>query len=312
MNAKQDAIIEVVDIIKRHGVTLDDITAALKDEQAFKAKKGGSILMRLFGYIGGLFVFAGLTTFVGMQWSDMDAVGHVMVTLGVGFCVFIVGLVCTTNEKLENAATPLFLLAALLQPAGILVTMDEFSRGGDPMHGALFMCFVMALQQGCTFWAKNRTVLAFTTLLFGTSFFSIAFELMEIDNEYIGIILGLSLTCIGWSLDHSKHKSLSGLCYLFGPLAFLCGVGDIVKNTFVEILFLGLSCGIIFLSTVVRSRTLLSVGTLATLGYIGYSMNKYFGHSLMGPIGLIIVGALLIGAGVVAVKINNKFIKQKG
>lgn len=312
MTAKQDAIIEVVDIIKRHGLSLDDIANALKDERGFKAQKGSSILMRLFGYIGGLFVFAGLATFVGMQWDDMDAFGHIMVTLGVGFCVFVIALVCTTDERLEAASTPLFLVAALLQPGGILVTMEEFSRGGDPMHGALFMCFVMAVQQGCVFWAKNRTVLAFTTLVFGTLFFGLAFDLMEIDGNVIGFIMGLSLTCIGWSLDRSRHKALAWICYFFGPVAFLCALGDLVKRTPAEILFLGASCGIIFLSTVARSRTLLVVGTLATLGYIGYTMEKYFRDSLMGPVGLIILGALLIGAGVAAVKINNKFIKEKG
>lgn len=312
MTAKQDAIIEVVDIMKRHQLTLDDVAAAFRGEKELAAQKGGSILMRLFGYVGGLFVFAGLGTFVAMQWDEMNSAGRIMVTLGVGFCIFILALVCTTNEKLERAATPLFLVAALLQPTGILITLDEFSRGGEPIHGMLFMCLVMAIQQGFTFWAKDRTVLAFTALFFGASFFAIAFDLMRIDEDVIGFIIGLSLTCIGWSIDRSKHKPLAGICYFFGPVFFLCAAADMLRNSPAEILFLGLSCGIIFLSTVARSRMLLFVGTIATLGYIGYFMGKHFPHSLAGPIGLIILGLLLIGAGVMAVKINNKFIKQQG
>ncbi len=312
MTSRQDALIEVIDIIKRHKLTLEEVYAGMQESPEFKAQKSGSILMRLFGYLGGLFVFSGLSTFVAMQWNDMGAAGHVMASLGIGFCLFIMALTCTTNEKLSAAATPLFLLAALLQPFGIGVLLTEMSNGGDPMHGALFILFLMAVQQGCVFWAKDLTVLALTTLVFTGGFFTTAFDLMGIPAELIGLVVGSSLACIGWALDKSKHKALSWVCYLFGSVLLLCVAEDALRNTPFEILFLGLAVCIIFLSTVARSRTLLLVGTLATLGYVGYLMQKYFGDSLMGPIGLVIIGGLLIGAGVVTVKINNKFIKQKG
>lgn len=312
MANRHDALEDITALMKNHGITLEDIAAALKGSPDVKAKQGSSIIARLFGYIGGLFIIAGMAFFIGMQWDDMGTASRILTTLGSGFCVFIMALTCTTRENLEKAATPLFLLAALLEPTGILVMLKEFSRGGNPAHGMLFMCCVMAIQQGFTFWAKDRTVLALTTLFFGCSFFAIAFDLMHIDGNVIGFVMGLSLTCIGWSLGKSKHKSLSPLCYFFGPIMFLCAVGDWVHRTPVEILFLGLSCGIIFLSTVVRSGTLLAVGTLATLGYVGYFMGKHFPDSLAGPIGLMLLGVMLIGAGVLAVKINNKYIKQKG
>ncbi len=312
MSAKQDAIAEVVAIIRRHGLTLDEVSDALKDGPESKAGRSGTILMRLFGYLGGLFIFAGLATFVAIQWDNMGAAGRIMSTLGVGFCIFVLALVCTTHDRLQKAATPLFLIAAVLQPGGILVMMDEFSRGGNPAHGLIFMCFVMAVQQGCTFWARDRTVLAFTTLVFGTGFFATAFDQMGLDPDLIGAVIGLSLTCIGWSLDKSKHSALSGLCYALGPVAFLAAAYHTLRNTPFEIVFLGLGCGIIFLSTISRSRTLLAVGTLASLGYIGYFMGKHFGDSLAGPIGLIVTGFVLFGAGLLAVKINKKYIRQNG
>lgn len=312
MANRQDALEDITALMKHHGITLDDIAAALKGGPEAKAKQGGSILARLFGYIGGLFIIAGMAYFVGMQWDHMNTASRILVTLGSGFCVFVMAVTCTTRDSLEKAATPLFLLAALLEPAGIIVTLDEFSRGGNPAHGMLFMCCVMAIQQGFTFWAKDRTVLALTTLFFGSFFFSIAFDLMRIDGNVIGAVMGLSLTCIAWSLGKSKHKSIAPICYFIGPIMFLCAAGDWLHNTPFEIIFLGLACGFIFLSTVVRSGTLLAVGTLATLGYTGYFMGKHFPDQLMGAVGLMVLGAMLIGAGVLAVKINNKYIKQKG
>lgn len=312
MANRQDALEDIAALMRNHNITLADIEAALKGAPEIQAKRGSSILARLFGYVGGLFIIAGMAYFIGMQWDDMNTAARIMVTLGSGFCVFIMALTCTTRENLEKAATPLFLLAALLEPAGLLVMLKEFSRGGNPEHGALFTCLVMFIQQGCTFWAKDRTVLGLTTLFFGSSFFAIAFDLMHLPSNLIGAVMGLSLTCIAYSLGKSKHKSLAPLCYFFGPIFFLCAAGDVLEGTPFEILFLGLSVAIIFLSTVVRSGTLLAVGTLATLGYIGYFLGKHFANSLAGPIGLMVVGVLLIGAGVLAVRINNKYIKQKG
>ena len=55
-----------------------------------------------------------------------------MVTLGPGFCVFVLALVCTTDARLERAATPLFVLAALLEPAGIMVTLQDTRAVASP------------------------------------------------------------------------------------------------------------------------------------------------------------------------------------
>lgn len=312
MANRQDALQDITQLMRSHGITLDDIAAALKGGPAVKAKQGSSILARLFGYVGGLFIIAGMAFFIGMQWDDMSTASRILTTLGSGFCVFIMALTCTTRENLEKAATPLFLLAAILEPTGILVMLKEFSRGGNPAHGMMFMCCVMAIQQGFTFWAKDRTVLALTTIFFACSFFGIAFDLMKIDGNVIGFVMGASLSCIAYSLGKSKHKSLSPICYFFGSIMLLCAAGDVLHDKPYEILFLGLACAIIFLSTVVRSGTLLAVGTLATLGYVGYFMGEHFPDSLAGPVGLMLLGVMLIGAGVLAVRINNKYIKQKG
>jgi hypothetical protein len=311
MSARQDALIEVVDIIKRHGLTIDEISTALKGGKEFKAQTSGSILSRLFGYVGGIFIFVGLAIYVGMKWNDLNSIGRILLTLGSGFCAFILALVFTTDQRFEKAATPIFLVAALLQPTGIIVMINEYSHGGDPAYGLLFMNFVMAVQQGCAFWAKDRAVLALTTIVFGLGFFTVAFDLLHLNHNLIGVTIGASLTCIAWSLDTSRHKSIAPLCYFFGSIIFLTAAFDWLRHTPIEILFLGLACGTIFLSTVARSRTLLLVGTLALVGYIGDFIAEHFAHNLNAPLAVMLAGFLLIGLGLIAVKINNKYIKQE-
>jgi len=311
MTAKQDALIEVVDIINRHGLTLDEISAAVGGSKEFKAQASSSILSRLFGYIGGIFVFVGLAIYIGMRWDDLGAAGRIVLTLGSGFCAFVLALVCTSDQRFERAATPLFLVAALLEPTGIIVLLKEYAHGGDPADGLLFMNFVMAVQQGFTFWARNRAALALTTIIFSLGFFTIAFDLLHIDHNLIGVTLGVSLTCVGWSLDRSRNRSIAPLCYFFGAILFLTAAFDWLRHGPIEPLFLGLASGVIFLSTVVRSRTLLLVGTLALTGYIGDFIAEHFAHNLNAPLLVMLTGFVLIGLGVAAVQINNRYIKAQ-
>ena len=311
MSARQDALIEVVDAIKRHGLTLDEISTALTGSKEFKAQTSGSILSRLFGYVGGIFIFVGLAIYVGMRWDDLNSIGRILLTLGSGFCAFILALVCTTDQRFDKAATPIFLVAALLQPTGIIVMLNEYSHGGDPAYGLLFMNLVMTVQQGCAFWARDRTVLALSTTIFALGFFTVAFDLMHLNHNLIGVTIGASLTCIAWSLDTSRHKSIAPLCYFFGSVVFLTAAFDWLRHTPIEILFLGLACLVIFLSTVARSRTLLLVGTLALVAYIGDFIAEHFAHNLNAPLAVMLAGFILIGLGVIAVKINTKYIKQE-
>jgi Predicted membrane protein (DUF2157) len=311
MSDKQDALIEVVDLIRRHGLTLDEVSSALEGGPRYETAKSSSMLSRLFGYIGGTFVFVGLAIYVGMRWDDLSPLGRIMVTLGPGFCIFILALVCSTDTRLERAATPLFLVAALVQPAGILVMLREYSQGGDPEHGLLFMNVVMLLQQACTFVARQRTVLAFTTIVFALGFLTTALDLMDASHHVIGIVLGTSLICIAWSLDQSRHRSIAGFWYFCGGAALLIASYDWLRRTPIELLFMGLACGVIFLSTVARSRSLLFVGTVALIGYLSWYINEHFGNNLNAPLLLMLIGLVLIGLGALAVKINNAYITQR-
>lgn len=312
MTARHDALVEVIDTIRRHKLTLDEIGRALQGDTAYDADTSSGILTRVLGYIGGILIFCGLGVFTSMQWESMNVTGRILVTLGIGFCAFIMAVVLAKDPRYERAATPLFLVAALLEPTGIVVMLREFSRGGDPAYGLLFMNGVMLLQQGLCFVALRRTVLAFTSLFFGLGFFSIGFNLMSIGETMIGLVLGLSLLCIGWSLDRSVHKAIAPITYLVGSIAFLAALFDIIEGTSFEVLFLGVSSALIFISTVARSRMLLFMGTLSTIGFIGYFSGKYFEHTLGWPLILMLMGAVLIGLSALAVRLNQKYIRRAG
>jgi len=312
MPDKEEALLEILDTMKRHRLTLDDLSAALQDQPRVEAARSGGVISRLFAYIGGIFIFCGLAIYLNMQWDDLGSAGRVLLTLGPGFCVFVMALTCLSDTRLERAATPLFLVAAFLQPAGILVALHEYVHGNNPEHGVLVMCLVMLLQQGLVFIAKRRTVLALTTTFFGACFFGTAFDLMGLSDDLIFFVIGLSLCCVAWAMDKSVHKPVAAIVYFFGSVFFLYASWHQLHNGAFYILFLGLACGTIFVSTLARSRTLLLVGTLALMGYLGEFIYEHFGHNIAAPIALMLAGVLMLGLGAMAVRINNRYIKEAG
>ena len=191
MSLKEDALQEIIALTKRNNIALAEIAEAMANTQAQVGKESSSILSKLFAYLGGIFVFAGIGIFISMYWDDFGSAARVVVTLGIGFIAYVMGVVCLTDKRYERAATPLFLISALLQPTGIFVMLHEYAAGGNPHHGVLFMAAFMLIQQTATFWAKQRTVLAFSAILFGCIFFSTLFDLWDLDKKLIGTVIGV-------------------------------------------------------------------------------------------------------------------------
>lgn len=309
MSEKDDALQDIIRVAEAHKITAEEIVQAFSLSDSQSAKQSSGILTRLLGYIGGILIFAGICVFISMYWDDFGSAPRVVVTLGTGFAAFIMGLACLGDSSYERAATPLFLISSLLQPTGIFVMLNEYASGGDPHHGVLFMAVYMLVQQGATFLAKERTVLAFSAILFGCIFFATLFDLWGMGDNLIGIATGISLLCIAYALDHSSHLAIAPFWYFAGSVALLWSVFDAIKRTPFELAYLGLCALMIYVSTHLRSRTLLLVSTLSMLGYIGYYTAEHFANTAGWPIALVIVGVSLIGLSSLAVRLNNKYIR---
>lgn len=309
MSLKDDVLQDIVALMQHNKITLAEVSRALDDASMQMSAAPASVLSKLFGYIGGIFVFAGIGVFISMYWDDFSSASRVIVTLGTGLIAFVMGLFCLSEQKYERVATPLFLIASVLQPTGIMVMLDEYSSGGDVRHGLLFMAAYMLVQQGATFWAKQRTVLAFSAIIFGCIFFANLFDLWDLDEKLIGTVIGSSLLCLTYAIQRSKHMAIAPFWYFVGAVLLLWSIFEWVEGSLFEPIYLGMTAFMIFLSTFVRSRTLLLVGTLAILIYIGYYTAEHFANTVGWPIALVIIGIALIGLSALAIRLNNQYIK---
>ncbi|PPC79623.1 MAG: hypothetical protein CTY38_12715 [Methylotenera sp.] len=309
MSLKDDVLQDIVALMQHNKITLAEVSRALDDASMQMSAAPASVLSKLFGYIGGIFVFAGIGVFISMYWDDFSSASRVIVTLGTGLIAFVMGLFCLSEQKYERVATPLFLIASVLQPTGIMVMLDEYSSGGDVRHGLLFMTAYMLVQQGATFWAKQRTVLAFSAIIFGCIFFANLFDLWDLDEKLIGTVIGSSLLCLTYAIQRSKHMVIAPFWYFVGAVLLLWSIFEWVEGSLFEPIYLGMTAFMIFLSTFVRSRTLLIIGTFAMLIYIGYYTAEHFANAVGWPIALVIIGIALIGLSALAIRLNNQYIK---
>ena len=309
MATREEALEQIVAIVRSHGLTAAEVSAALDvDRPGAGQPKAASLVGRILGYLGGIFIFAGLGTFIALNWGVMNSVARIVVTLGFGLAAFVLALVAADDRRYAQARIPLYLIAALLQPTGILVAIDEFSSGGDWRHAFLLTSGLMLLQQGLVFWKKKDSTLLFTTLFFASGFYGVLLDLYSVDEEFIAMTGGLSLVALCLGLDRTRYRGLTPFWYLAGSVSCYTGLFMQVQHTSIELLFMMAATGGVLMSVYARSRVLLFVSTVAMLAYISYFTGQHFLDSMGWPLMLIVLGLVLIGFSTVAIRINRRYI----
>ena len=309
MTAKEQALKQIAQVAREHDLTPAEILEELASP-AGASDSGTSVVTSLFGYLGAIFLLVGLGVFIEMQWKAMGSAARIAVTLGSGIAVFVAAVLADRSEQRRNTAVPLFLLAAVLQPMGILVTIAEFSKGGDDRHAILLTSGILLIQQCVTFLKTGRTTLLLTTLIFGVCAYGVSLDLLDLDGDLIVCTLGLSVLFVTYWIDSSPHAAITPFWYFVGATAMLGGLFSLLKDSSVEILMLAASCAVVVLSIWVKSRLLLLVGAVAILSYVIYYTAEHFADVIGWPIALILLGLLLIGLSAVAFRINRKYIAE--
>ena len=119
--------------------------------------------------------------------------------------------------------------------------------------------------------------------------------------------------CCCWRLSgrrDSDTADITPLIYFVGAVMFLYGFFEAVEDGPVEVLFLAVAAGFVYLSVFLHSRTLLVVATLAILAYTGYFTSEHFADSIGWPVSLIGFGLVMIGLSALALRIDRDYVRQ--
>ena len=98
---------QILSLARKHDLTAADIDTAFK-QAGESAEPSSSILGRILGYLGGTFIFAGLSIFIALNWDGMNTAARIIITLGSGIAIFIMALVASGDERYARVKTPLY------------------------------------------------------------------------------------------------------------------------------------------------------------------------------------------------------------
>lgn len=311
MDDRTRALQDIAAIARRHGIRAGEIASALGETPATTVEgRRRAVLVRVLGFLGGTFVFAGIGVFIALQWDDMSSAARVVATLGPGITAFILAVLARREARFEKASTPMLLLSAALEPTGMLVAFDEFGSGGDWRVAGLVTAATMTLQFGAVFAALRRSTALFLVVFFGNLFCWSAFDLLDIDGKVTALVLGGATFLGSVQIDRTAHRDITPPWYFFGAAAFLSGLFDLLEHTPFEILFLASAAGFVYISVLLHSRTLLVVATLAILAYTGWFTEQHFADSIGWPLALIAFGMFMIGLSALAFRIDRDYVRQ--
>lgn len=310
MTTRENALSEIRNLVTTHKISKAELMGLYQPVQ--EESHSGSLLQKVILYIGAAFIFSGLCAYIGMIWDDLNSISRVIVSLGSGFIVFILGLFCIGDPKYSKAATPLFLIAAALQPVGMFVFMDEYlPKTGQVVRAASFVFAFMTIQQAVAFLATKRTALLFFSVFFYYAFLSTLLNILEIDAPEGPLMLGLTGLMLSYGISRTEHKVIAPFFFFWSSLLTAAASFDVFEDTPFDVLLIGVSAGLIYLSIHAASRTVLTVGVLSLLAFLGYFTSEYFQNIVGWPIALIVMGFVMIGVSVYAVKLGKKISNQE-
>lgn len=309
MSERAAALATIAALAAEHGFSLDELRSALEPRAEPEKQPRQSVIGRVFAWLGGTFVLAGLCVLVGTLWGDMNLAERVIVSLGTGLVAFVLAYMASLYPGRERLVTPLFLIAVLTEPVGIVVILVEFSTGRNETLGALAVAGVMTLQCVLFLARVRRSSVVFAALCFGGVAVSAALALVGIEEEFNALVVGVSYFLVTLAVARTEHEPITPLWFFLSSGLILGSWFGIVEGGPAEITELALIAGCIWLSTVLRSRTLLATGTIALLAYVGYFSGRHFADSVGWPLLLILLGVLMMGIGTAAVRLHRRYIK---
>jgi hypothetical protein len=312
MSDRSEALREIVALVRQHGFSAGDIASALGETRTGTPVESHwrGVIVRVLGYLGGTFVFAGIGVFIALQWEGLNAAARVIVTLGPGISALALALLAAREERFNAATTPLLLIAAAVEPTGMFVAFKEFGSGGDWRWASLITTATMAAQFAAIFGRLRRSTPLFLVVIFATLFWWTAFDLLDVDEKVIALLIGAALLLASIGIDRSGHGDITPIFYGLGAIAFLYGFFDSVKRTPFEIAFVAVAAGFVYLATVLKTRTLLFVATIAILTYTGYYTGEHFADSVGWPLALIGFGMFMIALSALAFRIDRDYVRR--
>ncbi len=324
MEKKEEILRGLRDLAAQHLVTRDEVLAAFdagpRIDTEIVATRQTSISNILY-YVGGAIVFLGISVLIWQHWVELNSATKILATLGSGISAYIIGVLLSRDEHLEATSRAFYFISALATPLGLYVTFD--SAGLDAgshaiqslISGILLTTFLLS------HLASRKVLFTLFSIIFGTWFFFSFTNYLVGSNPHFDwrfsayrvLFTGLMYFFLGLSFAETHQRKLTSALYGFGAFLFLgaalaLGEWEPHQNVLWELAFPGLAFGVMFLSVLLKSKGLLTFGSIYLMGYILKITAEYFTEGLGWPLALVLAGLVLIAIGYLHLNLNKKFL----
>lgn len=314
IKTKSEAIARIQALMEDFHITSAEIGADPREKppasEAVATRQAG-IIKRLLSYTGGIFIFSGIGLLANMVWSDITSLQRVIITFGTGLIAFILAWMAAGDERFQKAATPLFLIAAVFEIGGLFVFLDEYFPPSGRTEFVEFAIFaVIGLQMAAAFYALNRSSTLFLVLACSQIALGRLLAWLDFGETLIVFIVGLSTLLLSFGIDKTAHRTITPFWYFLGGALLLWACWDMIEGTPLDLAFLGINAFLIYVSILAASRALLFVSVLGLIAYLGYFTEEYFADTVGWPVALILMGLVMIGISIFAVRIGQKMTRS--
>ncbi len=321
-------LLNAIQVLTSEGrLSRDDVLQACKagtqeNSDVVGARGVGNRYSSVLSFAGGGIVFMGIAIFIAQQWDGLNAFMHILVTLGLGIAAYFSAILFSQIKQVGSLDSAFFLIAALLLPLGIGVTLDEL--GFESHHGSMsvIIFLIMSAVYALSFSLFKRDLLLLFAIIFSTCLYfgliNYVLGPVPLFNEasllsYAILFAGISYMMLGYVVHNNSFQAVSGFLYGFGVLAFLGGAFSLGgwesnQNMLWELLFPGLVFLVFYLSTVLKSKSFLIFAALFLGSYIIKITAEYFSDSLGWPLALIIAGLGIIALGYFTLRVSQRYL----
>lgn len=327
---KQELLQALSDMIARGELSVSEVLQVAQPSAASAPAPTSTIehhftITKVLYAIGGIIVMAGLIFLLMEMWDAFSAAVQIFISLGSAIALYCAAVLLHQYERFRPIAALFFVIAGVVMPIGIFITLYHLSPGGNEWVGQLIMAGIPTIVYFLTFALFRQPILFFIALLFATWTLYAVVGLMLDETElgyelaseiwsYLTMIVGLAYGLIGFSFaeSNSEQKNLTGPLYLLGSAGTL-GAGfalTFLQDVWVVLYFIVILAAI-YLSTVLRSRSILLFVAVALVAHLTHISFEYFANSLGWPLALILAGFMLIGVGYGTFYLNKKYLGKE-
>ncbi len=304
-------------------LTKKDILPLLESSTEDKEATQSKIAMVLY-YIGGLVMFLGIAFFIGQEWGTMGSAARILVTLGFGILFFIAATVLTLKKSLLGISDAFQLIAGLLIPSGVFVTLYELGYR-DGSYGRSLIFLALGILWFVAYLSQKRVVTAIFSILFGSISYMLFVTTYLSDlttfptwdpSLYLLSGLGLCYLVLGYAFQGRFLRPLSGPLYFFGTPIVLGATMALQgyapdQRIFWELFYPVLLFVGLYLSVYLKSRSVLIFSSLFLIGYVVKIMFEYFNDRLSGPLLFVFAGMVIMGTGYLTLYLNRRYFRSK-